>query len=219
MKFKLVLVFAFLLTVQFNVFSQSYFGIKGGYTNAWPDYGQTVLPDNAQTDVNGLNFSLLYYKPLNKHFHIGIEPGFIQRGAACFPGWQPVFVGDTKVKLNYVELPIMASFNVPLSKTNFGIYAKLGYGAAFLLSAMQELIDLNSKAAPIRSRIDLGADDSRLIRIDHGLHSSLGIAYTIGNNHKLILESNFYYGLSNYDKINVAKNRSLNVSVGYVMGF
>lgn len=217
MKILPLLFFTFLLLATKPLSSQSYFGIKGGYTNAWPDYGATALPENAQTDVNGFNLSLMYHHSVSKHVRIGMEPGYIQRGAACVPGWQPTFVGDTKVKLNYVELPVFASYYINLGKSKFGLYGKLGYGVSYALSGNQELIDLSGTNPPIASKIDLSSRESRLKRLDHGAHSGLGLSYAISEKSQIILASDFYYGFQNYDKINVAKNRSLNVNVGYVI--
>jgi Outer membrane protein beta-barrel domain len=217
MKILPLLAFTFLFFTINNLSSQSYFGIKGGYTNAWPDYGSAELPENAQTNVSGFNLSLMYHHSISKHFRIGTEPGYIQRGASCIPGWQPIFVGDSKVKLNYVELPIMASYHTNLGKSKFDFYGKLGYGVSYALSGKQELIDLSGINPPIVSKIDFVQLGGRLKRMDHGAYSGLGLSYTLSEKSHLILESNFYYGFQNYDKINVVKNRSVNVSVGYVM--
>jgi hypothetical protein len=114
MSHKFSFIFGFLFIANLHLTSQSYIGMKGGFTNAWPDYGDAILPENAQTSVNGFNFTLMYYHSISKHFQIGLEPGYTQRGAACFPGWQPLFLGDTKVNLNYAELPVMASYHINL---------------------------------------------------------------------------------------------------------
>ncbi len=68
---------------------------------------------------------------------MGVELGIIQRGAACFRGWQPVFLVDTRINVSMLEFPILfkKSFNIP--KTNWNITGKLGYGISYAISAIQ----------------------------------------------------------------------------------
>ena len=58
--------FAYQLQAQFSL------GIKGGYTNAWAEYGDIGLPEDAKIDVDGFNLSALAYIKINTYFQIGI---------------------------------------------------------------------------------------------------------------------------------------------------
>ena len=81
---------------------------------------------------------------INKYIEFGVEPGFIRRGAACVPGWngginpEPIFPGDSKFVLDYIEMPIMAKFNLPLFKDKFEISGKAGYGGSMLVKSIRE---------------------------------------------------------------------------------
>ena len=96
----LCLLFTFLFIQESN--AQISIGIKGGYSRAWQNYGDVVVPDDAITHIHGFHANLQGYYAFNKYFQIGIEPGFARRGAACIPGWNgginpnPIFPGDSK---------------------------------------------------------------------------------------------------------------------------
>lgn len=196
-----------------HVQAQFSLGIKGGYTVAWEYYGEILLPDDAEIDVRGFNISALAYYQLNRFLRVGIEPGYVQRGAACVPGSFPVFRGDTKFYLDYAELPIMASFHLPILKNKFEISAKTGYGAAFLIKAIREQALFGPDEPPIREKMELG-ENSILNRWDHGFYGGIGIARNLGT-HQIFLESDFYLGLVDAERFNTSKNRSIDLNIGY----
>ena len=202
------------LSAQFTV------GIKGGYTVAWPDYGDVVLPEDAETQVNGLNASLIAYYRINDNLHVGVEPGFINRGAACVPGWQPIFVGDTKLLLNYVELPLMISGNHSFIDDKFEVFGKFGYGVSMITAAFREQTDDRGRdILPVPPLPDSRlVDIDSLNRFDHGLYGSAGLGYNFGVN-QVFLETAYYHGMEDVDKFNTSKNRSLNISLGYLVKF
>jgi len=185
-------------------------GLKGGYTNAWEDYGDIGLPENAEIDINTLNVYLLTSFELNKYIDFAIEPGFIQRGAACVPGWQPIFEGDTKFYLSYVDLPVFVQGNLPLFNEKIDLFGRLGYGLAYMVKAVREEVDFNSdEPAP---RFDM--DFSLFNRLDHGVHAAAGAAYNFGNQ-QLFVESAFYRGMLDAEINNVSKNNNININLGY----
>lgn len=192
-------------------------GVEGGYTNAWEEYGDVGLPEDAEIDVSGFNVSGLAYFQLSKHFKIGVEPGFIQRGAACVPGWQPIFEADTKLFLNYVEAPVMISGNIPLFKSKFEIFAKAGYGASYLTSAFrEEMVVLPDGDVPVnRTKMELG-EDSMLNRWDHGVYGSFGFGYNMGI-HQIFVASDYYMGLTDAERFNQSENRNVNFNIGYMI--
>lgn len=187
-------------------------GLKAGYTNAWESYGPDVpLPENAETDVSGINISAMAYYKLGKFLSIGIEPGYVERGAACFPGFGIIFNGDTKFFLDYVEAPLMISANLPLFNKKIELYGKLGYGASMMVKAEREVTPLNDE--PVTTTpIQLGPE-SILNRWDHGAYGGVGIGYNFGKT-QVFVESNFYYGMRDAERSNVSKNRSVNVNLG-----
>lgn len=210
----LLLAFAFLL---FNAVSaQTTVGLKGGYTSAW-EYYNTDLPDDAQITVNGTNISGMVYQRVGKHFQLGIEPGYVRRGAACVPGWQPIFRGDTKFFLHYAEAPVMFAYDTKVWKERIQITAKVGYGLSYLVKGMQEITPLpiaDNDPLP-RTSISKGRNGA-LNAFDHGAYSGINVGVKLGPG-RLFYETDFYFGLRNAEKWNTSKNRSLNYCLGYAI--
>ncbi|MEL6865683.1 MAG: outer membrane beta-barrel protein [Bacteroidota bacterium] len=195
-------------------YAQLTFGVEGGYTRAWEDYGDIDLPNNAEIHIHSFNVSALAYYRIHRYISIGVEPGFIRRGAACEPGWQPIFDGDTKLLLNYVEMPLMCSANIPLFKSPFELMARTGYGASYLASAERQTMNFSDGSiTPIDVPLGAGSDFRRW---DHGWYNSLGLAYSFGP-HLIYLNSDFYFGLTDADRFNQSRNRNLNLNLGYLI--
>lgn len=198
--------------ISIQVFSQQSFGIKGGYTEAWEDYGDVFLPPNADTHISGFHISALGYTSVNNWFSIGIEPGYVKRGAACVPGFTtPVF--DTQFNLNYIELPVMAKGSIPLFKNKMEIFGKLGYGVSYLAAAYEVQEDLFGDLPDVKMKMSL--DETGILhRWDHGIYSAAGFGYNFSAS-QLFTSFDFYYGMMDAEKNNTSKNRSFNISVGY----
>lgn len=195
-------------------------GIQGGLSNAWEEYGDVGLPDDAEIDIRGFNISGMVYYEVNTYLSLGVEPGYSKRGAACIPGWNneriPFFNGDTKLFLHYIEMPLMVEGRFPLWKDKLDVFGKLGYGASFLGSAFEETVDLSSDPEEtFRSRIDLANSES-LRRIDHGLYSAAGFRLHFSKQ-SLFVSVNHYRGLRDADPENKSLNRDLGLRVGWMM--
>lgn len=216
-KFYYTIIFLVVCGVQLS--SQISVGLRGGYTQAWPDYGDTELPEDAETDVEGYNFSFVIYRKLSPTISIGVEPGIVQRGAACFPGWQPIFLGDTKVNVSMLEFPLLVRKAISIPKTKISFAGKIGYGLSYAVSGKETITPLEPNPQPITSELDLNDPELIIKRWDHGLYSGLEVGYQITQKHSIVAESNFYLGMQNIDKINHTKNRSLGFSLGYVYTF
>jgi hypothetical protein len=96
---------AFLLFgLSFQLFSQLSIGVvKTDMSKpGWSMVMMQMFQEDAKIHVDRFQISGLSYLELSKHFKIGAEPGFVQRGAACFPGFVN-FIGDTKLFSNYIE--------------------------------------------------------------------------------------------------------------------
>lgn len=205
----LVLILCGLFFTQ-SIQAQISIGLKAGYTNAWEDYGDIDLPENAEIDINSMNVYLLTSYEINKYLDITIEPGFIQRGAACVPGWTPIFEGDTKFFLSYIDIPLFVQGNVPLFNNRIEIFGKLGYGLSYMVKAVREEMIFDSDEPALRFDMDY----SLFNRLDHGFHASSGIAYNL-NKHQLFLETAYYRGMLDAEINNTSKNNNININVGY----
>lgn len=215
---KLVILYFSLLVISIQIIhGQIAIGVKGGYTNSWPGYGDVELPNDAQTHISGNNLSIFLTIPVFENYKITFNPGYIKRGAACFPGWQPVFEGDSKVLLNYFELPILIEKGFSLGSTKLDLVSGLGYGLSSLNSAnvhedrvFQD--GINTIVSPIR----IGKSSNDIFnRIDHGFYLNLKVVYNLFINHFIFLDTQYYHGMRDYDKVNVSKNRSINLNFGF----
>lgn len=203
-----------LLLVSTALFSQAQVsvGVKGGYSMAW-EYYNTDLPEDADININAFNIAGQVYLNMGKYFAVGMEPGFAQRGAACIPGWGPIFAADTKYYLNYVEAPLMFSGRVPLFKEKMEVYGKVGYGISYMLSAKEEILLVPNGDWEPRTPIDL-KNTSLLTRWDHGAYSGVGVGAKLGPG-MIFAETEFYLGMVDAEAFNTSKNRSLDFNVGY----
>jgi hypothetical protein len=211
MKINILILLACLLSVplaaQFSV------GLKGGFTRAWEDYGDASVPEDAIIHVNGFHLSGLAYYQLADRLAIGLEPGFVKRGAACFPGFID-FQGDTKWLLDYIELPGLIAYQQPIISNRFTLISKLGFGISRITTAYQEITDLRTDDPPVRTKI---TDDTRVInRWDHGFYGSLGLSYFIGHN-QVFLSADYYHCLKDVDRLQASQNRGLNLAMGYLI--
>ena len=197
-----------------NLEAQISIGVKGGYSNAWEDYGDVELPEDAQIDVKGYYVSILSYLKINKHLQVGIEPGFVQRGAACIPGFNP-FIGDTEFRLNYIELPLMVRGNFSFAKERLEVFGKVGYGGSMVAKGTEVLTIIGSDEPPEETEIDFQNQFSSLNKYDHGLYGGFGFGFNFGKN-QLFVEGNYYHGMRDFDNNNTSKNRSLQIGIGFI---
>ncbi len=210
--------FVFLFVIMaFSAKAQFSIGVKGGYTRAWEDYGENrvLLPEDAKIHVHRFNLSLSVYRQLGKHWQIGLEPGYAGRGAACVPGWEfyqpvPVFRGDTRFRLNYLEMPLMFRFEQSFGGGKVYAFASAGYGFSYLISGFREVVDLDTGAKV--STVDIAEE---LTRWEHGPYGSLGFGFPVKEHIRCFLAATYYRGLVNVDPFNPSQARALNVDLGF----
>jgi hypothetical protein len=152
-------------------------GIKGGI-NLSNLYVDDVEDENMKV---GLNLGVFAKFPITKGFSIQPEVLYSSKGAKLT--YDNLFgSGEYRFNLNYVEVPVLAVFN--LSK-NINIQAG-GY-AAYLTSAnIKRLEDGSSEADDVA---DLNADNFK--RFDYGLVG--GVGFDIQN---FTIGARYNYGLS-----------------------
>lgn len=207
---------AVLITLLFcfsiPMYAQFAIGINGGYTNAKEDYGDVILPENAETTVNRFNIHATTYYIIDTYFSVGVEPGYTGRGAACVPGFFiPVF--DTKYLLNYAELPILFKGSLPLFKNKIALFGKVGIGTSFLVAAYEEQEDLFGDLPTARMKMPLD-NNGVLNRWDYGIYNGAGLSYNLSKS-QIYFAFDYYYGLADAEKYNTSKNRSFNFNLGY----
>ena len=209
MKHVSLLVCLFLFTNLLH--AQVSIGIKAGYVKAWERYGDIGLPEDAKIHINGYQFSGIVELPISGLLSLRVEPGYIQRGAACFPGWiNPT--RDTRFRFNYVELPVLIEAHQHILGNKLSISGKAGYGAAYIVSAKRETVIWDSGEREF-NKLDFDIDDW-VNRFDHGIYAGAGLSYKIGKNN-LFAEVTHYHGMVNVDKNNQTANRTMQYSLGY----
>lgn len=194
--------------------AQYVLGVKGGITKAWEEYGNVDLPDDANITVTGLQLSASLYYKITSKLWMGAEPGYVERGAACKPGFV-IFNRDARLRLNYVELPFFVAMHLPLVKNKLFIRPKAGFGAALVLSAFEEQIDLETGSRVGRNRLYFDGEDP-MRRWDYGLYTGLALSYAIGK-YQVLIEGNYYHGIPDVDFNLTSRNRSLNASLGFML--
>lgn len=207
----LFLFWAFFLSV--DAVGQLSVGIKSGYVRAWQDYGDVFLPEGAVTHLHSFQTSVQMYFRINERLEVGVEPGWVKRGAACEPGFT-TFNGDTDLHLQYLELPLLFTGRLPVWRDRLEAFGKAGAGVSMVLSGYRQV---NSPLTPIGVQtvlLNFNQNES-LQRWDVGLHGGLGLACRLGPG-KLQLESTMYAGLLDFINSTSSQNRGLFVGLGYL---
>lgn len=156
---------------------QPKFGIKGG-VNLSNLYVDDVEDENMKVGVNVGIFAKL---PVSKGFSIQPELLYTSKGSKL--RYNNIFGdGEYRFNLNYVELPVLAVFN--LGK-NFNIHA--GPYAALLTSANIKRLD--NESGDVDDIADLETDNFK--RFDYGLVG--GVGFDIQN---FTIGARYNYGLN-----------------------
>jgi len=180
-------------------------GIKGGvnFSNFFID---DVQDNNVKT---GLNLGLFAKLPVSKGVSIQPELLYSSKGAKVSYN-NPLLGGEYRFNMNYLELPVLAVFN--LGK-NFNIHAG-GY-AAYLTSANIKAEDNGSSNEELVS-----FDEKQFNRFDYGLVGGLG--FDIKN---VTIGARYNYGLNQIGEkdqsalsseiLRNAKNNNISLYVGF----
>ena len=180
-------------------------GIKGGV-----NFSNFFIDDVKDNNVKaGLNLGLFAKLPVSKGVSIQPELLYSSKGAKVSYN-NPLLGGEYRFNLNYLELPVLAVFN--LGK-NFNIHAG-GY-AAYLTSANVKAEDNGSSNEGL---IDF--DEEQFNRFDYGLVGGLG--FDIKN---VTLGARYNYGLNQIGEkdqsvlssevLRNAKNNNITLYVGF----
>lgn len=188
-------------------------GINEGVVRAWQNYGESVLPENAVTHVFGYELTTFLKYKMSKSFSFSSNLGLQRRGAACVPGWEPIFEADTKFYLTYLDVPLILNYHLPILNQKLELIGSLGYGFAYLIKGVREEMVNFSGTKVTRTTMDLENSKTIINRFDHGFHTGLSLGYNIGRS-QLLLSSRYYYGLVDAERFNTSKNRALNLTLG-----
>ncbi|MEM9987096.1 MAG: hypothetical protein AAF804_18535 [Bacteroidota bacterium] len=186
-------------------------GLRSGYVRAWQDYGDFVPPEDAQIHVHRWRINAQIYRQLSPYISVGVEPGWVQRGAACLPGFLVPFPGDLRLNVRYLELPLMLRAQWPIGPLS--IRGQVGYSTSVAVQATSQRVSLTGET-PDDPPVPMQIGRLGVRRWDPGLYGSLGLAWRHGRQ-ELSLTSHYYHGLRHAVAIEESQNRGLSVEFGY----
>lgn len=194
--------------------AQFYAGVKSGYTKAWQDYGNTRLPADAKTHNHSYHLSTVFNYQVNTWLGLRAEPGYVRRGAACEPGFIN-FNSDTKLSVHYVNIPIGFVFLSPTFLNRFRFYSKIAASMSSVLSGTRKIMSLPNGDLLTKEKLNFDPEE-RYNQIVIGFQGGLGANFALGE-HQIFVESVCYHGMLDVDSWNTSNNKTLQISVGYLI--
>ena len=189
-------------------------GLQVQSGESWQYYGEETAINGFDQQIPHYGVSAQVYYPVLPHLAVGLSPGFMRRGAACFPGFTGGFqpVQDATIYANYLQLPVMLKADFPLGGRWF-TYAEGGAGFSYLLNGHWDLLFANLEGDRQRRDIDF-EEDSFLNRFDFAVQANLGVAYQLGVG-QLRLGAGYYHGLLDVNDNNTSENRAWSINLAY----
>lgn len=208
--------FSALLLLAFGpgrAFSQIVLGAKFTANHNWQKYAEGTNAANADLSVWGMGASAYVLYQMNSHFAIGVEPGLVQRGTKCLPGYILPYPGDAKIVCNFIEMPIVGEASWKVWQDRLLLFGRVGGGLSRAVGGYQEISSLNPEV-PVR-RSDLVIKDEPWInKWEKGIQAGLGLGVKAGPGY-ISLETRYYQALNDFSERTESKNRSLGYSLGY----
>jgi hypothetical protein len=206
-----VIVASFVL-LSIQLAGQTAVGVLGGLNRSHEQY-DVELPDDARTHVYGYHASAYLETALLNRLRLAVEAGYIQRGAACEPGFI-IFNQDTELRLNYGRLaPSLLLDVLRLGEFSAQIYA--GGEGSYLFSGNRTITNMVDGSKFERS-LDLQDENSNMNRFDYGYNFGLMLRYGAGPGH-VVARAGGYRGLAQIDRENFSLSRDWLASVGYLI--
>lgn len=224
-----------------------YLGVKGGISipNLGSGGGNPV--SSGYSSILGPYFGVFAERGITHHFSIQVELNYSAQGgkkngeqaiptapfAAYFPPGTPLpeyFYAnyDSKAQLNYLELPILAKYNLPLGG-RWKFVADLGPYIGYLLHAKNVTADSSliyqdqAETTPVLpTKEDFSGNEditSDIHRFNFGIQGGVGLEFRAGHGY-LYLHAGGNYGLLNIQKYAAdGKNNTgaATVVVGYAL--
>lgn len=202
------------LLLSASLSAQVSFGVNFLYNQAWQKYDESLNIDRGNVYIDKFGGSATVQYDFSPNFSIVAEPGFIQRGAACFPGFLPsgnevTFVG------NYLEMPVLLKGRIFAAENQFQFFAFAGAGYSYMLSATRT-IDFQDEGTPDqRNRINFD-EEPNVNRTDFGFYGGGGVGILMGPGY-ITATARYYHGMPNVDDFQESKNRALGFALGYLI--
>ena len=203
-------------SAQKKIDKELWFGAKGGVTFSQLSISPSIKQSMEMGALGGI--SMRYIE--ERFFGIILELNYAEKG------WKEKFKdSDTQYKysrtLNYIELPFLA--HIYFGKKSFRFFVNIGPQIGVCIGEKTKSnFDINSipKFATNRetTHYNMGVDKP----FDYGLTGGLGCEVRIKNNHAIMLEGRYYFGLADIfnnksaDYFSVSSNQSILASLSYI---
>ena len=196
-----------LFTISAETHAQLSIGVRGGVNFSSIKVKESLIPIDF-TIKRGANFALLLNKPISPLLSLQIEPGFSQLGANTKDvSWSNTinkkyeFVEETKLSINYFELPLLLQLRPKLGIVDFIISA--GPQLRYLAKAKSEFTSTTYADGTLEQttteKETLTGEDSPK-NFEWGISSGIGIAVSVSK-FKIFAEGRYTWGLSNTNKL------------------
>ncbi len=189
-------------------------GVNVFYNDAWQQYDENLLISRQQVYIHNVGASATVAYAIDQNLSLVVEPGFVQRGAACLPGvLLPPGGEEITFKGNYIEMPVSLQGQLNAWQNRLQFFVKAGAGYAYLASGYRETTFLNPEVPAQRERINFDQEPN-LNRFDFGFYGGGGVGVKAGPGF-LTAEFRYYHGMPDVDDFQVSKNRATSYGLGY----
>lgn len=201
---------------QKKIDKELWFGAKGGVTLSQLSISPNIKQSMEMGSIAGI--TMRYAE--ERFFGIILELNYSQKG------WKEKFIESDAAyqysrTLNYIELPFLA--HIYFGKKSFRFFLNLGPQVGICIGEnTNSNFDLNTlpKFSTYRetTHYTMGVDKP----FDYGLTGGLGCEVRIKNQHSILVEGRYYFGLSDIfnnksaDYFSVSSNQSILVSLSYM---
>ncbi|MFM9949928.1 MAG: outer membrane beta-barrel protein [Saprospiraceae bacterium] len=189
-------------------------GVNVFYNQAWQQYDESllILRENVYIHTPGASATVEY--AIDQHLSLVVEPGFVQRGAACFPGFQlPIGGNEVTFVGNYIEMPVMVQGQLYAWQNRLQFFVQAGAGYSYMISGYREFSFENPEAPAQRNRL-IFDEEPNVNRFDFGYYGGGGVGVKAGPGY-LTATCRYYHGMPDVDDFQVSKNRALSYALGY----
>lgn len=197
-----------------NLSAQVSLGVRAFYNNAWQQYDESLLILRENVYIHNAGAAATVEYAIDPHFSLVVEPGFVQRGAACLPGFGlPVGGSEVTFVGSYVEMPVLAQAHLYALQNKLQFFVQAGAGYSYLMKAHRKFDFVNPEAPSQRERINFDQEPN-INRLDFGYYGGGGIGIKAGPGY-LTATCRYYHGMPDVDDFQVSKNRAMSYGVGY----
>lgn len=195
----IILGMLFLSANTFGQTTKTYFDLMVNVVSTSINYGESnsALADYKKTS-NGIQAGASFQAGITPHFSIVSELYFMRKGGQLKVD-NPIFTNGSTLRLNTIELPVMARFHIGRA------YVNAGPSIAYTFSGKMEIGDKNTS---LRFENTIGG----IKRFDAGIQVGGGYEFP-WKQRRIALDLRYSYGLTNISYDKEMYNRAVMISV------